>query len=101
MGSQDQLERGLVNGVRQEIVVVAGESTDEFRDELVQWVERCYPELKGRVEARWNTWKGVYVTHPDDYPAWSPEEYNKICQALGSNSLVWRLDYSVDAGSAG
>lgn len=101
MGSQDQKERVSLNGVRQEIVVLSGSSTSEFSEELIDWVESQCSDLAGRIEARWNTWKGVYVTHPDDYPEWSQEEFAKIWSTLESCPLVWGVDVSDDAGSAG
>jgi hypothetical protein len=100
MGSTDQPPQWKIKGVPQEIVAVVKDSSPEATEgilDLLRQNEVC----DDRVTARWDTWKGVYFTPPDDELPWTQEEFDKINGIIEIHPNVQRTDTSPASGSAG
>lgn len=100
MGASDRSGMHRWNGVPQEIVAACYEIADESVEKMLQFLFTQGFE-KDRVKARFNTWKGVYFTVPDDELPWDIEEYEKLRDTLSKHPNVRVIDTSMGSGSEG
>lgn len=100
MGANDQSGQWKVKGVPQEIVVICMETNPEVQESMHLYLEQNGIP-RDRVTPRFDTWKGVYFTPPDDELPWDAEEYQKIITSLEEHPNVVRTDISPSQGSVG
>lgn len=90
-----------LGGVPQEIVLVCSDSSPDAVTEIQQFLAQRVS--KWRIYFRWDTWKGVYITPPDDAIPWCWEEYDQLCEILEYAACphVMMVDRSDGSGSMG
>jgi hypothetical protein len=98
MGSSDRTGKFQHNGVSQEIVLV---SFNDSYDLIETFKKRLSSEVLERLQFRWDTWKGLYVTPPYDDLPWSLEEHRKIETLFKSFPEIQQVDSSPGGGSVG
>ncbi len=100
MDASDQPQQWQHDGVPQEVVAVVRDASPEATESMLGWLIAS-GAAAGRVAARWDTWRGVHFTPPDDEPPWTSREYDRVVAILERHPNVLRTDTSPAAGSAG
>lgn len=100
MGASDQPKQWSVNGVPQELVSVVHNASEESVQDMIKHLAKHGVPIH-RLKSRWNTWKGLFFTPPDDEPAWTQEELIQIMDVLETHHNVVILDFSAGDGSQG
>lgn len=90
-GIPQKIERDIPDECR-EVVILLRDVSPEAQDDLIELlVKEGYPSH--RVICRWETWKGVYLTHPHDEDPWSREEVLLLDRLLRKISVVVQTDF--------
>lgn len=90
-GIPQKIERDIPDGCR-EVVILLRDVSPEAQDDLVELlVKEGYP--RDRVVCRWETWKGVYLTHPHDEDPWDREEVLLLDSLLRKIPVVVQTDF--------
>jgi hypothetical protein len=100
MGASDQSGQWKVGGVPQEVVVICRETNPEIQEDMHRFLEESGIP-RDRTTPRYDTWKGVYFTPPDDELPWEETEYDQIREVLENHPNVIRTDVSPSEGSVG
>jgi len=77
MGASDQTGQRLDKGVPQEIVTIPREVDPDTQESMRRYIVTAgFPS--DRFEIRFDTWKTLYITPPDDQVQWTKEERDEL-----------------------
>jgi hypothetical protein len=101
MGASDQPARWAHDGVPQQLVTTLYDGSETAQQDLLQHLKHYGIDTERRVAIHWDTWKGTYLTPPDDALPWTADELRSLETAAAEHPNVVAVDYSEGGGSQG